>query len=451
MDSVSKQRKHLSSQDRPRMLKDFLLDDLNSCSSSGFKSLTRRAPDEDDQIIPNLNSGNSRLQGSRSKAAATTISTFQAVINAVKNIHFAVVKSPSILPRSLSRRLSRRNSGDRNGDNKESEVKVNVITVKDIMRWKSFHDLVDEKYRPVDFASSPQHCTTATVTTTTTGSTNTPCSSSGSSWCESDFTSEYSPEECGEKYLPCVGKDLLMEPTTATASEPTVGPEGELDYEDEEQQSPVSVLGFQNEEDDKSISSFNQSLANVERTKQNLMQKIQRFECLAKMDPTNLEEWMSMEEISGSEAEPEEYDYEMEEADEVEEKAKQLLNHVKAIRSIGTNKNSIDKLLLDLFREELARNNKYDRHNKDDEEMVRVAKAWMDGELGGIVDWRAEDKREIFVRDMDGGLRWSKFEEEEENVACEVECGLMNHLLDELLGDLFSYYLLPIQIGMTHA
>ncbi|GKV13002.1 hypothetical protein SLEP1_g24081 [Rubroshorea leprosula] len=318
MDSVSKQRKHLSLQDRPRMLKDFLLDDLNSCSSGGFKSLTRRAPDEDDQIIPNLNSGNSRLQGSRSKAVATTISTFQAVINAVKNIHFAVVKSPSILPRSLSRRLSRRNSGDRNGDNKENEVKVNVLTVKDIMRWKSFHDLVDEKYRPVDFASSPQHCTTATVTTTTTGSTNTPCSSSGSSWCESDFTSEYSPEECGEKYLPCVGKDLLMEPTTATVSEPTVGPEGELDYEDEEQQSPVSVLGFQNEEDDESISSFSQSLANVERTKQNLMQKIQRFECLAKMDPTNLEEWMSMEEISGSEAEHEEYDYEMEEADEGE-------------------------------------------------------------------------------------------------------------------------------------
>ncbi|GLT62215.1 hypothetical protein SLA2020_348690 [Shorea laevis] len=382
MDSVSKQRKHLSLQDRPRMLKDFLLDDLNSCSSSGFKSLPRLASDEYHQIIPNLNSGNSGLQKSRSKAAATTISAFQAVINAVKNIHFAAVKSPSILPRSLSRRLSRRYSGDRNGDNKENDVKIKVITIKDIMRWKSFHDLVDEKYRPVDFASSPQHCTTATVTTTTTGSTNTPCSSSGSSWCESDFTSECSPEECSEKHLPCVGEDLLMEPTIATAPETAVGPKGELDYEDEEQQSPVSVLGFQYEEDEESISSFNQSLANMERTKQNLMQKIQRFECLAKMDPTNLEEWI----------------------------------------------------------EELARNKKYDRHNKDDEEMVRVAKAWMDGEHGGIVDWRAKDKREIFVRDMDGGLRWSKFEEEEENVACEVECGLMNHLLDELLGDLFSYF-----------
>ncbi|GLT62217.1 hypothetical protein SLA2020_348710 [Shorea laevis] len=395
MDSVSKQRKHLSLQDRPRMLKDFLLDDLNSCPSSGFKWLPRREPDEDDQIIPNLNSGNSGLQRSRSKAAATTISAFQAVINAVKNIHVAAVKSPSIFPRSLSRRLSRRNSGDRNGDDKENEVKIKVITTKDIMRWKSFHDLVDEKYRPVDFTSSPQHCTTATVTTTTTGSTNTPCSSSGSSWCESDFTSEYSPEECGEKHLPCVGEELLMEPAIATAPEPAPGPKGELDYEDEEQQSPVSVPGFQYEEDEESISSFNQSLANVERTKQNLMQKIQRFECLAKMDPTNLEEWI----------------------------------------------------------EELTRNKKYDRHNKGDEEMVRVAKAWMDGEHGGIVDWRAEDKREIFVKDMDGGLRWSKFEEEEENVACEVECGLMNHLLDELLGDLFSYFFsfLPIQIGMTHA
>ncbi|GLT43917.1 hypothetical protein SLA2020_178420 [Shorea laevis] len=306
---------------RPRMLKDFLLDDSNSSSSSGFKSSPRTKSQDREPCAPNLtqidlNSNRHKLQRSRSKAAARKLSAFQLVINAVKNIHFATVKSPTFFSRSLSQRNSNRVCHE-----KENEVKIRVITIKDIMQWQSFCEFVDEKSPPPDFAPSPQHCTTTTTT---------PSSSNHSGFCESDYTSEYLPEESGENNLQCVGEDSVQT-TTVVASESAVGPKGELDYEEEEQQSPVSVLGFQYEEDEEPISSFNQSLAHMERAKQKLMQRIRHFE--------------------------------------------------------------------------------------------------------ETVDWVAEDMGEIFIRDVGIG-RWSKFEEEQEGLAFEVECGMVNYLVDELLGDL---------------
>lgn len=93
---------------------------------------------------------------------------------------------------------------------------------------------MEEKSQPLDFNSSPSHCTTTTITT---GSTNTRCSSNNSSWCESDFTSDYLPSwgggnsqdnvvnevEVGKKYLPRVGEDCLKT-TTETETYADVGP-----------------------------------------------------------------------------------------------------------------------------------------------------------------------------------------------------------------------------------
>lgn len=116
------------------------------------------------------------------------------------------------------------------------------MRVKDILRWTSFRDLVDEKLPqslPLDFASSPHHCTTATTITesTTTTTTTTTCSSSSneSSWCDSDFTAEFlrsswggenEVREMGKKYLPCVGKESL-EATAGTASYTELDPKVE--------------------------------------------------------------------------------------------------------------------------------------------------------------------------------------------------------------------------------
>lgn len=179
---------------RPRMLKDFLFDhDSISCSSS----------------IPTLIQHDLNAEKGL-KSRSTALSAFQAMINkAVKNIHFAAIKSPPLLPRSLSRRLSRsRRSSCRESEteNKQTQTKI-TVTIKDIIRWKSFRDTVEEESQPSALSCSPHHCKTATTTTTTPSSSSS--SSNGSSWCESDFTSEYGhfEETCGEKEYGVMGKE----------------------------------------------------------------------------------------------------------------------------------------------------------------------------------------------------------------------------------------------------
>ncbi|TXG62783.1 hypothetical protein EZV62_009777 [Acer yangbiense] len=400
----SKQRKHYAMEHgRPKMLKDFLTDDSNSCSSTEFKSFHH---------------------SSRSKAAsATMISAFQAFINSVK--------SPSnILPRSLSRMLSKRS---------DSEVKTMITTVKikDIIRWKSFRDLLDQdKSQPS--TDHDHHTTTSTGSTNTTSCSRS--SSNASSWCDSDFTSEYylpswseNDVELGKKYLPiCVGRDS-METTTESPALSTVGPKDDLACEEKEQCSPVSILDVDDQFEEDSLSSFDQTLANVERTKQKFIQNIRCFERLAKIDPINLDdhEWMSMEDNDESV-----YD---EEINEVEEKAKLLLNHIKETTSLMKNNcnYNLEQMLFDLFIEELSTKRNQTRNiDEIDNQILKQARAWINGgdQQSGTMGLEA------CVREMDRkdeGWR-SKFEdgEEEEIIGLQMENVLLNHLLDELLVDL---------------
>lgn len=423
------------------MLKDFLIDNdsINSCSSSGFESFPRRRSSirsliqNDVSDVASNSSNKASLLRSRSRAAAsTTISAFLAIISTIKTIQLnnvVKVKPPSILPRiSLSRKLSSKKKSTPTRKEIINDIKI-TVRVRDIIRWKSFRDLaMDDKPQPQpsDLASSPDHqCTTTTTTIgSTTNSTPSPCSSNGSSWCESDFTSDYyylppwtgnSAEndargKVGEKYSPRVGSDCDSMKATIESAE---GPE-ELHGEEKEQLSPVSVLDFELQEDDEdhSVSSFDQSLA-------------------------NLEKWMSMEENDGddSSAEEEEEEEEEEINIEVEEKAKLLLNKIKSTISPTWNCEDSrivsEQLLLDFLVEELsAKRNNQGRIN----EIVRQAEAWIKGE-DSATTLLIDDAGDC-IRDMDRKESWNKFEGEQEEVSMQIENTLLNLLLDDLLLDL---------------
>lgn len=179
---------------RPRRLKDCLLEDSNSCSSNGFKSIPRRSPLDPSPMIPK------RKQSS----------ALQAVINAVKNLRSNAVKSALFLPRSLSHRLPSKNKV-------ENQASVTaIVQVKDIIRWRSSKDLHEDISH---FEPTPPH------QNTTTGS-----STSSSSWCDSDFTSDFLPsswggvvEECSENKLQSVGEDSCT--SVITDADTEVGPE----------------------------------------------------------------------------------------------------------------------------------------------------------------------------------------------------------------------------------
>lgn len=223
-----------------RTLKDFLNENSNSCSSSGFKTFRRQLFKPNNVIDFKSSIRNSKdatkLQRHRSLKAAstTTISAFQAVINAVKNIQFTTVKSPSFLPRSLSRKLSKKE------ERKANQGTFTAVRIKDIIRWKSFRDLVEEiSPPPFDLTHSPHHCTITTTSYTigSTDCTTTSCNSHGSSWCDSDFTEDLSPswrknsegvdgDENGlfKNIVPCVGKDSLVA-KEVTGNYNAVGPQ----------------------------------------------------------------------------------------------------------------------------------------------------------------------------------------------------------------------------------
>ncbi|KAJ7962294.1 DUF4378 domain protein [Quillaja saponaria] len=395
------QRKFIPTECRPRMLKDFLNENLNSCSSSGFQSFPRKPSDPMIRDLLEFDLKSCPLPRSRSMVLSSSKSTFHAILNVFKSISFTAVKSPSILPRSLSRKLSKRNWRKENETEKKESIKM-VIKIKDIIRWKSFRDLVEEQSPPLDFTSSPQHCTTFTTTTGSSGST----SSKSSSLCDSDFTSEYLPSWDGnslefvendivasKKLSPIVGKNSVE--TTAPSSY-LVGPKELLPCQEEEEHSPVSVLGFHFEENEEPFLPFEQ-------------QKVAH----------------------------------MEKENGVEEKAMELLQLVKAATSTSQICKAInmDQILLEFFKDELNTWRNQIRSNDGFElEILRIAKDWMNEQhhYGSIFGYDIEQQKDACIRCMDKEGRWSKFGEEQEELGLEIECGILDVLVDELLNDFFS-------------
>lgn len=101
------------------------------------------------------------------------------------------VKSSSILPRTISRRFSNKNKSC-SCPPEPTMSRTTSVTVKDILRWKSFRDLVDPMANmnvPLPL-ESPSRCTNTTSSTTTS------CGTPTSSWSDSDFTVGDSPIWC---------------------------------------------------------------------------------------------------------------------------------------------------------------------------------------------------------------------------------------------------------------
>lgn len=169
---------------KPLMLKDYLLDDLSSCSSNGFKSFPRRQCCTTVRFLLEIDIAKNahlykkkELLKSRSTSASSAFQrASSAVIHAVKQLPFASGNSPSkqILPRSFSRKFLKRSFWKRTHH-------------KEIKRLKSFGE---KKSKPSD--CSPVITTKSTITTVSTSSSSTnDCysNSKSDSWSDKEFTS----------------------------------------------------------------------------------------------------------------------------------------------------------------------------------------------------------------------------------------------------------------------
>ncbi|KAG6432403.1 hypothetical protein SASPL_103979 [Salvia splendens] len=112
-----------------------------------------------------------------------------------------------------------------------------------------------------------------------------------------------------------------------------------------------------------------------------------------------------------------------------EEKARQLLSQVEEDEERHADKVEV---LLDFFVDEFSRNGRLN-DEEFDSELLRIAKSWMCGELEESYEWEFEEARGSFVKEMERGFCWKKFEEEREELCEELEVGVLNCLLDDLV------------------
>ena len=190
-------------------------------------------------------------------------------------------------------------------------------------------------------------------------------------------------------------------------------------------------------------------------TKQKFMHKIRRFECLAQLEPVDLEERIALCELNHespqSPMQPcplstqDNNMFNKKEENQTEQliKAQELLDLIRTKSSQSGSKFKVDSLLLDFIEEKIEENNVNAStttrcDNEFQHEILKVTEDWLSGhpqEL--LLGWEVQDGREVYVKDMEKGGMWSILVEEEKEAALEVEDEVWTTLLNDLLLDLF--------------
>lgn len=410
--------------DRPLRLKDLLELDCDSCSAAGFRCYPRRLC----------------VAG----AAATAPSPMRHLLEA-EALRFG--RSHSLRPKlsHLSRSLSRRLRGGfwRRREEEEEEAAAGS---------------------PVAAVSSCNRgCSSDSETSESSNS------SERKSQSESDFSSASSENLHAGVSAAAAGAEneaMKRESKDAGSSSETDG---------KEQLSPVAVMDFpfddEDGEDDEDVvegeerdagsaccASFSESLAQLQRRKMQLQNKIRRFGSIGELGPVDLEARLAASDSDGvgsvlvqqlqcctdATAPPRPNGHRSvnihEEADEYS-----LLELLTDTVSVGVDDVS-ERLLLDFFVETKRRSECIKFHAPTGRtqklnlttngEAVRLAKGWLEG-TGSR--WGLEDalcRREAFVAEMERSRRWMRVSEEEREVSVVVAGLVIDELVDELVGDL---------------
>ncbi|KAK4422693.1 hypothetical protein Salat_1851800 [Sesamum alatum] len=461
---------------KPSLLKDYLLDDMSSCSSNGFKSFPRRQccgstvrflieidlkskqhQHQQKKKYLNFKKNTPSLLKSPSRSA---LAAFRTVITAVKRLPFAAGTSPenkkpkrSILPRNLSKKILKKTSFWKRKPNH-----------KEIQRWKSFDEFLKEDSGPLDTSNCSMNATDSKSHDLTASE---ECSSGNSS---SEVNSNLPKEENDAVEAPKDGDVSTDSTSSSSTSNNSSSNEKQWSVsEEKEQLSPVSVLDCpfddddDDDDDDEVYSPFQHNVAVVEGTKKKLMKKIQKFECLAQLEPVNLAERFVLlpgcsdtdstaspppqscpdpvdeKSTSDIKQEPEE-----DKESQAEGKALNLLQQMKdTLPSYGL-KIKADKLLLDFFRERIIDQNVPSQRqwggDSFEEELLEEAENWINGRKTSelFLAWEVPRNRGVYVKDMEKGGEWRSLDQENREVALEMEAEVFAALLSELLLDISS-------------
>ncbi|KAI4327017.1 hypothetical protein L6164_019522 [Bauhinia variegata] len=476
------------------LLKDYLRDDLSSCSSSGFKSFPRRhccttvrfLHDKDGYAKGTLlrrSSTSSRKRCSRTRSALKKASV--AVINAVKLLPFPSIssvsaprhlsqrnKKASLLSRSLSRKLLSRSFWRKAVANKEEEITSDGV--KDTRRWRSFREFLEEGNKPFDqniqTVNTSASIASGGVSTTTS-------STSGNSWVESEFTSEilrsssgnsncdssiendvvgetrkqeHKVEKTGGEIVGvAVGEDSTEGVKVTSTSTCHLNNPRDWPSEEKEQFSPVSILNCPFEEDEEITSPFNPRYSQgrehmqMQKTSMNSQQVVVDLEKRIALLEVENESYnsptvtkpcsvspMTMSSIQSGNGNMLCDNY-------IEGKARDLVDLLQRSTPPNCLMVNTENLLFDFFKQSFEEDINIENNNKC--RVLKIAEDWINGKSQQLfLPWEIQEGRQLYVREMDKRGTWKKSEKEKQELALDLEFDLFTFLVNELLLDLTS-------------
>ncbi|KAK4365312.1 hypothetical protein RND71_016670 [Anisodus tanguticus] len=444
------------------MLKDYLLDDLSSCSSSGFRSYPRRQCCTTVRFLLEIDLKNKYQPAPPPPyrknvkpilpSASVKASAFQkasvAVINAVKHLPFAGARSNkkkkpmirTIFPRSISRKLKR--SFWKKSDHKE------------IYWWTSFNRLDKEEVKSAVFSPVVIRELESKIE----------CNSN--SWTDSDFTAsssnnslQTSSGNSTETVNDVAGKENVVssnrvnvttgddspDSTISSHGSTTNSPNTKKPWpnEEKEQFSPVSTLDCPFDDEDEVSSPFQHRLPRVEGTTKKLIKKIKRFECLTELEPLNLDKRITSSEsesesplTNSSETEVDQEEEKEEGKQTVDSKALDLVQELKASMPSYSLKLKVEKLLFDFFKDKIL-NACEDSTDEFKKKLLQLAEDWINGKpIDVLLDWKVQENRMAYIRAIESRGQWKNTELEKQEVILELEVEVFSSLMNEVLVDI---------------
>ncbi|CAH8306498.1 unnamed protein product [Eruca vesicaria subsp. sativa] len=402
---------------KPLILRDYLLDDLSSCSSNGFKSFPRHQTTTAD-IKRRFTCG---LAFSHAVQKAS-----MALLSAVKLLPSP---SPSVKPPSSLKKRLFSISFSRNLWKKLNNVDGEMEDRKqEIQRCRSFGDFLKESLddQPSDedtlskAAGGGESASFGSELFTNSELTQSLSETSSKNGAVEDVTEETRYGVVVMMSGDCVGSHVSEGSSSVNDNRE------ECVNEEKEHLSPISILEYPFEDDAITLPNSHQK----ETEEKNLMRKIRRFESVVRLEPVDLmkriEEYIKIQDCNSHMVETEE--------DQSENRASRLFALVKS-RLIEEpshllESRKVDSLLLDFFKDE--------GHNEtgDDDKLVKIVEEWLlkrqDDECM-FMSWEVREKREIYVKEMTWGCING---EERDYVVEELGNSFVTDLIDELMLDI---------------
>ncbi|CAH8312317.1 unnamed protein product [Eruca vesicaria subsp. sativa] len=470
---------------KPLMLRDYLLEDLSSCSSNGFKSFPRRQPPSSSSTVRRLLDAEIKRSGlihhhhhkpRLARRSRTTCGTAishavhkasTAFLNAVKLLPFHSTvtsrkgdpKQQGVFSRSLSKRLLSKRFWRKPESQSRREVTVELGD-GEIQWWISAAFFPDEESLdqpadlvlqiPNDEAATFSASEAAAVITTEKFISGADSSSSGSEFFTNSSSSETvqsssssssvsSTKSSGEAEEVSIGNDAVVESGEclngdgSSVNGNSMCNREESVNEEKEQLSPVSILEcpfkddeYHDDEDD----AVTDHISDKDDTYEKIARKNRRLNGLVHLEPLELEKRIE----KYVESEEDEYSYHTleTEEDESESRANRLFALVKS--RIGETNNILasnvaDNLLLDYLQEDNI-------GPKEEILMVKQVEDWvMDRQEEMFMSWEVREMRQVYVKEM----KWGCINGDERECVVEDLANIFfTFLVDEFIFDLVS-------------